>query len=221
MNRNNTMKLLNIFKKSTPLLLLTAMSPVMATDITVPLNFTTLPVITITTAPGGDLDFGPVLSLTLADTCTMGTNDVGGTALTPSEEGADATSTATFTSVLTAANAGLLSGDCAGGANGNVGRYIISSFKDANITVTVSTGTATEISFEPAGYVTDLVEGTAFQRDTLNTSTPALVNASTALTAFGQEGTNVAVVGGTITNFSQLTAGGDYATDFNLNVVYQ
>jgi hypothetical protein len=215
------MKKLNTFKKATPLLLLTAIAPAMATDVLVPLNFTTLPVITIT--PIRDLDFGAVLSLTLADECTLGTNDVGGTPLTPSQEGTDSTDTAVFSVAdLPAANVGLLSDDCAGGANGDVGIYEISSFANANITVTVTEGTATDISFSPAGYVTNIA-GTTFTREniSLGAGNDADVSASETLTAFSQAGTNRAIIGGTITNFAGLNAGQAYATDFNLNVVYQ
>jgi hypothetical protein len=216
MNRNNIMKQLNIFKKATPLLLITAMSPAMATDITVPINFTTLPIIEITEEIA--MDFGPVLSLTLADTCTMLTN--AGTLLSAADEGADSTS-ATFATTLAQNSVGQLSGSCAGAADAQPGVYEIKSFADANITVSVTAGTATDISFAPAGYVTDLVEGGTFTRETLAIGTDALVNASATLTAFGLAGTNRAIVGGTITNFASLTAGDLYATDFNLNVVYQ
>lgn len=210
------MKHLNTFKKATPLLLIAAMSPAMATDITVPLNFTTLPVITI--AEIRALDFGPVLSLTLADTCSMST--ALGTALTASQEGSDSTS-GTFTTTAAAQSVGQFSGDCTGAADGDPGIYEITSFADADITVSVTAGTPTDISFAPAGYVTDLVEGGTFTRETLAIGTPALVNASATITAFAQAGTNRAIVGGTVTNFANLVAGDPYATDFNLNVVYQ
>lgn len=210
------MKNLNTFKKVSPLLLLSAMAPAMATDVTVPINFTTLPVISITVIR--PLDFGPVLSLTAADTCTMSTS--AGTALTSAQEGANS-NTAAFGNVAQT-SVGQLSGDCAGGADGDVGIYEITSFPDANITVNVTLGTTTAIAFTPIGFVTDLDEaGTTFTRETLNTSTPALVNASAALTAFAVAGTNRAIVGGTIINQVALTAGAPYATDFNLNVVYQ
>ncbi|WP_339721739.1 hypothetical protein [uncultured Paraglaciecola sp.] len=213
------MKQLNTFKKATPLLLIAAMTPAMATDVNVPLNFTTLPVITI--AEITPMDFGAVLSLTLADTCTMSTS--AGTALTPAQEGVDSTNSTIFSSATLAQNSvGELSGSCSGADDGQVGIYEITSFADANITVSVTTGTATDISFEPVGYVTDLDEaGGNFTRETLNTTTDALVNSSTSLTAYAQAGTNRAIVGGTITNFAALNAGDAYATDFNLNVVYQ
>lgn len=213
------MNQLNTFKKVTPLLLLTAMSSAMATDVNVPLNFTTLPVITI--AATTPMNFGPVLSLTLADTCTMAHTGVGGTALTPADEGTDSTDGGTYGTTVAATTTGLLSGNCTGGANGQVGIYTITSFADADITVSVTAGTATDISFEPIGFVTDIVEGGLFARTPLSIGTPALVNASAVLTAYGQAGTNRAIVGGTITNFAGLTAGAAYATDFNLNVVYQ
>jgi hypothetical protein len=210
------MKNFNIFKKASPLLLLSAMAPAMATDVSVPLNFTTLPVISIT--PIRPLDFGAVLSLTAADTCTMSTSL--GTALTSAQEGVNS-NIANLGSVAQV-SVGELSGSCAGGADGNVGIYEITSFQDADITVSVTTGTATDIAFTPIGFVTNLNEsGTTFTRETLNVATPALVNASAALSAFAVAGTNRAIVGGTITNQVGLTAGAAVATDFNLNVVYQ
>lgn len=209
------MKNLNTFKKVTPLLLIAAMAPAMATDVNVPLNFTTLPVITITEIR--PLDFGPVLSLTAADTCTMSTS--AGTALTSAQEGVNS-NIANLGSVAQV-SVGELSGTCTGGADGNVGIYQITSFQDANISVSVTVGTTTDIAFNPIGYVTNIVEGGTFTRETLNTTTPANVNASAALTAFAVAGTNRAIVGGTITNQVGLTAGAPYATDFNLNVVYQ
>jgi hypothetical protein len=212
------MKQLNMFKKVTPLLLLTAIAPAMATDVLVPLNFTTLPVIDI--QPIQALDFGAVLSLTLADECTMGTDDSGGTALTAALEGVDSTDAGFSVATLPAAEVGLLSDDCSGAANGQVGIYEITSFADADITVTVTAGTATDISFAPIGYVTNIA-GTTFSREAINIGLDADVSASAALTAFAQAGTNRAVIGGTITNFGALNAGQAYATDFNLNVVYQ
>jgi len=213
------MKQLNTFKIATPLLLVAAMSPAMATDVTVPLNFTTLPVITIVeTRP---LDFGSVLSLTAADTCTMSTS--AGTLLTSAQEGVNSQNTATFTTTTLAQNSvGQLAGDCAGGADGNVGIYTINSFQDADITVSVTAGTTTDIAFAPVGYVTNLDEaGGVFARTPVSVGVAAAVNASTALTAFSVAGTNRAIIGGTITNQVPLTAGAPYATDFNLNVVYQ
>lgn len=214
------MKPLNIFKKASPLLMLAAAVPAMATDVNVPLSFTTLPVISITQIRA--LDFGPVLSLTLADTCTMSTSL--GTPLTPAQEGADSTNAGLWSApgVLAANSTGRLSGDCTGAADGTTGIYEIRSFANANITVSISEGTATDISFVPAGYVTDLAEGTSFTRETLTSGgAGTAANASAALTAYAQAGTNRAIIGGTITNFAPLSAGGSYATDFNLNVVYQ
>lgn len=209
------MKNLNKLVKSAPLLLLPVAGSALATDLNVPLKFTTLPVITIVEKQA--LAFGDVLSLTQADTCTMSTS--AGTALNAVKEGADL-NTANYGNVA-ATSVGQLSGDCAGAPDGSPGIYEITSFSDADITVSVSAGTDTDISFAAAGYVTNLLEGGTATRETLNTSTPANVNASQALSAYAAAGTNRAIVGGTITNLTALTAGGAYATDFNLNVVYQ
>ncbi|MFT6284387.1 MAG: hypothetical protein ACJAXM_000859 [Arenicella sp.] len=209
------MKNFNTFKKASPLLLLSAMAPAMATDVNVPLNFTTLPVISITEIR--PLDFGAVLSLTAADTCTMDTS--AGTALTSAQEGVD--STIADMGTVAQVSVGELSGNCAGGADGNVGIYEITSFQDADITISVTTGTTTDIAFTPIGFVTNIIEGGTFTREDLFVGTDALVNASAALTAFAVAGTNRAIVGGTITNQVGLAAGAPYATDFNLNVVYQ
>jgi hypothetical protein len=220
MNRNKTMKNLNALKKATPILLMAAIAPAMATDVNVPLNFTTLPVITITEIQA--LDFGPVLTLSAAADCSMGTNDVGGTPLTFALEGGDPDKAAYTNTALTQALTGLLSGTCAGAANGDVGIYEITSFKDADITVSVTAGTPTDIAFSPVGYVTDLDEaGGNFSREVLFVGTDADVNASTLLTAFSQIGTNRAIIGGEIINQVGLNAGTPYSTDFNLNVVYQ
>jgi hypothetical protein len=215
------MKKLNKLTKCTPLLFLTVMGTTMATDVSVPLTFTTLPAITIDEIQ--PLAFGDVLSLTQADTCTMSTS--AGTELTPAQEGADGTSAALWSGggVATAQDAGGLTGACDGDVNGQVGIYEIVSGVDANITVTISSGTATDISFVPAGYVTDAVEGTSFTRETIvfGAANGVTVNATAALSPFSPAGTNRAVIGGVITNFVALSAGLPYATDFNLNVVYQ
>lgn len=212
------MKHLNKLIKASPLLLLPIMGGAMATDITVPLNFTTLPVITINEVT--PMAFGDVLSLTQADTCTLDALS-GLVAITPSQEGADLNS-ATYGSALAATSAGDLANDCDGAADGQVGIYEILSFADANITVSVTVGVDTDISFTPIGYVTNLDEaGPAASRETLSVGVDAAANASLALSAFAAAGTNRAVIGGTITNLVTLTAGSSYATDFNLNVVYQ
>ncbi|ABG39832.1 hypothetical protein Patl_1306 [Paraglaciecola sp. T6c] len=213
------MKYANKFKKAAPLLLLPIMGVASATDVTVPLSFTTLPVIEIEEIQ--PLAFGDVLTLAQAATCTMSTN--AGTALTPAQEGSDLTSAAIFgTGALLANSAGELSNGC-DGDDGQVGIYKITSFADADITVSLSSGTDSEINFVPAGYVTDLVEGAPGTpaRTPIANGGDVDVNASAATTAFGAAGTNRAIIGGTITNFAPLTAGGQYATDFNLNVVYQ
>ncbi|MFT5706286.1 MAG: hypothetical protein ACI9ES_000558 [Oceanospirillaceae bacterium] len=215
------MKKLNKLTKYTPLLFLSVMGTTMATDVSVPLTFTTLPAITIDEIQ--PLAFGDVLSLTQADTCTMST--ALGTELTKAQEGADSTSSTLWSGggVLVAGLAGELTGPCDSDVDGQVGIYEILSGPDANITVTISNGTATDISFVPAGYVTDLVEGTSFTRETIvfGAANGVTVNSSAALSPFGVAGTNRAVIGGVITNFVALNAGQPYATDFNLNVVYQ
>lgn len=212
------MKHFNKLKKASALLLLPVMGSAMATDVTVPLSFTTLPVITITEVT--PMAFGDVLSLTQANTCVMSTS--AGTALTANEEGANLADSNIYTGgTLTATSAGQLSGNCSGD-DGQVGLYEITSFADADITVTVTAGTATDISFAPAGYVTNLVEsGSAPTRAALVVDVGTDANASAAVSPYAAAGTNRAVVGGTITNFATLTAGAAYATDFNLNVVYQ
>lgn len=207
---------MNKLIKSTPLLLLPVMGGAMAADISVPLSFTTLPVITITEIR--PLVFGDVLSLTQAATCEMSTS--AGTALTPAQEGADLTNGTLYpTATPSAQSAGQLSNGCTGD-DGQVGIYQIRSFSNANISVSVTAGTPTDISFAPAGYVTSLIEAGAATRETLN-GTGVVANASQALSAFAPAGTNRAIVGGTITNQVGLTAGTAYTTDFNLNVVYQ
>jgi hypothetical protein len=217
------MKSLTILKKATPLFLLTAMNSAVATDVLVPINFTTLPVISITQIQA--LDFGSVLSLALADECIMDAQDGGsGTLLTSAQEGVNPANGTIFNTTPGIANSvGALSGNCLGGADGQVGIYEITSFADANIVVSVTAGVATDISFEPTGYVTgqlNEVSAGVFSRNLLNIANDATVNASAALTAFSQAGTSRAIVGGKITNFAPLTAGAPYATDFNLNVVY-
>lgn len=209
------MKKLNTFIKASPLFLLPVMGSAVATDLTVPLNFTTLPVITITEKQ--PMDFGAVLSLTQAATCTMSTS--AGTTLTAAQEGFDITLATYGGGAATAA--GELSGSCTGAADGDVGIYEIKSFANADITVSVTAGTDTDIGFVPAGYVTNLVESGTATREALAIGTDADVNASAALSAYAAAGTNRAIIGGTITNLTALTAGATYTTDFNLNVVYQ
>jgi hypothetical protein len=211
------MKNYNTFKKVTPLLLLAAVAPAMATDVNVPINFTTLPVISIT--PIRALDFGAALTLTAADTCLMSVAD--GTPLTSAQEGVD--STIVSNGSVAQVSGGELSETCDGADDGQTGIYEITSSSNADITVNVALGTTTDIAFTPIGYVTDLEDGAgdSFTREPLLIGTPALANASTALSGFSVIGTSRAVIGGTIINQVPLTAGAPYATDFNLNVVYQ
>lgn len=211
------MKNYNTFKKVTPLLLLAAMAPAMATDVNVPINFTTLPVISITEVR--PLNFGPALTLTAADTCLMAVD--AGTPLTSAQEGVNSNQV-NFGSVAQV-SVGELSEDCIGADDGEVGIYEITSSSNADITVSVTAGTTTDIAFAPIGFVTNMVEGTpgTFSRVDLSVGVDADANASAALTAFSVAGTNRAIIGGRITNQVGLVAGAPYATDFNLNVVYQ
>jgi hypothetical protein len=212
------MKYFNKFVKTTPLLLLPLMGSAMATDITVPLNFTTLPVIDIQELT--PMAFGDVLSLAQASTCVM--SATAGDNIALADEGQDMVT-------LNGANAtpggGDLSSACAGLADGQPGVYEITSFAGANITVSVTAGVATEIALNPSGYVTSItgVSGATSTKETLavGLGNEANVTASTTLTAFSAAGTNRVIVAGTITNQTTLTAGSPYATDFNLNVVYQ
>jgi hypothetical protein len=216
MNRVNNMKNLNNMKKITSLLLLSATGGVMATDITVPLNFTTLPEISV--AEEQQLQFGDVLSLTQSNTCTMSTS--AGTALTAGEEGADLTDTGVYAISGGAGTAGQLSGDCIGD-DGQVGLYEITSFADADITVSVTEGSTGDIAFTPIGYVLDHDEAGTPTRETLNTTTDADVNSTAALSAHANAGTTRAVIGGTITNQVRLTAGDQYSSIFEIDIVYQ
>jgi len=209
----NAMKHYKKIIKATPLLLLPVMGSTLATDVTVPLNFTTLPVISMEEIT--PMAFGDVLSLTQAATCTMKVD--AGTPITDAEEGTTEVSTDAGALSVGELDAGT---DCAGD-DGQVGIYEITSFADANITVSVTVGVATDIAFTPIGYVTNVIEGGTSTREDLDVDTDADVNASATLSAFSNAGTNRAIVGGTITNQATLTAGSPYATDFNLNVVYQ
>jgi hypothetical protein len=209
------MKNYNTFKKVTPLLLLAAVAPAMATDVNVPINFTTLPVISIT--PIRALDFGAALTLTAADTCLMSVAD--GTPLTSAQEGVD--STIVSNGSVAQVSGGELSETCDGADDGQTGIYEITSSSNADITVNVALGTTTDIAFTPIGFVTNIIESGTFTREPLNVALDADVNASFALTAFAVAGTNRAIIGGRITNQTGLVAGAPYATDFNLNVIYQ
>jgi hypothetical protein len=210
------MKLLSTLKKASPLLLLPFANNALATDVTVPLTFETLPVITITEVQ--PIVFGNVLPLAQAASCVMEA-DPDTHRLTTTEEGKNIVDGGT--SGLTA---GAFSGGCAGEPDGQPGIYEIASFAGADLTVSVTAGTATDIAFAPLGYAVnhDSPSTTAnTNRVDLSVGTDANVKAASALTAFTQAGRNRVVIGGTVTNQNALTAGADYTTDFNLNVVYQ
>jgi hypothetical protein len=209
------MKHFNKFIKATPLLLLPLMGSAMATDITVPLNFSTLPVIDIQELT--PMAFGDVLSLAQAATCTM--SATAGANISIADEGQDMV---TLNGTLAAPGGGTLSNACVGLADGQPGVYEVTSFAGANITVSVTAGTATEIALDPSGYATSVTAGTSSRPSvSVGIGNDANVTASATLTAFSAAGTNRVIVAGTITNQTTLTAGSPYATDFNLNVVYQ
>lgn len=203
------MKAFTKFKIASAIALLPLATQVSATDLTVPITFQTLPVITITEVQA--LSFGNVLSLTQASTCKLEATSTGHS-LSNSEEGQVV--------AANAATAGVLSGACAGEPDGTPGIYQITSFASANITVSLTAGTASEIAFNPEGYVVDYNAGTP-ERDAITVSTDANVQATNAITANSQAGTNRVIIGGTVTNQQALTAGSDYTTDFDLDVVYQ
>jgi hypothetical protein len=215
------MKLNKLFKLTSVSAVLAVSTTALATDVTVPLSFKTLPVITVTEVKA--MDFGAVLTLAQADTCTMSTT--AGGKVTLSDEGQDLATITTGGTGLAAPLGGQLSNDCAGAPDGQPGIYQISSFEGADITVNLATGTATDISLNPAGYVVDLNDdlqtNSTASRETLAIGTDAAVRASGALTAYSQKGINRVVIGGTIINQNALTADTAYNTDFTINVTYQ
>lgn len=190
-------------KKLMPLLVLPLASSALATDVTVPLSFETLPVITVTEET--PMDFGQVLSLAQAATCTM--SAIAGAAVIQSDEGNPTTVPA----------GGTLSGDCSG--EGQPGIYTIQSVASASIQVSLTAGVATEIGFVPSGVVIDY--NTAPARDPVTTTTPAVVEASAALNAFTAAGTNRVIMGGVITNQQTLASATAYTTTFDIDVIYQ
>jgi len=205
MNKGEIMTNFNYLKnlqKALPLLILPLAYGANASDVTASLTFETLPVITIVeTTP---MDFGQVLSLAQAATCSLSATV--GTVIVEADDG---------TAVTTPAGGDLGTG-CSG--EGQPGVYTITSVASADIQVSVVAGAATQISFDPIGVVIDL--GTS-ARDTLNTTTPAAVQASATLNAYTAAGTNRVIMGGTIVNQTTLTSGTAYTTTFDLNVVYQ
>lgn len=190
-------------KKLMPLLVLPLASSALATDVTVPLSFETLPVITVTEVT--PMDFGQVLSLAQAATCTM--SATAGSVVTQSDDGNPTTTPA----------GGDLSNGCSG--EGQPGIYTIQSVASASIQVSLTAGAATEIGFVPEGIVIDY--NTAPARDPITTSTPAVVEASASLNAFTAAGTNRVIMGGTITNQQTLASGTAYNTTFDIDVIYQ
>jgi len=204
MSRDDFMKHLKNITKTLPLLLLPLASSVYATDITATLSFSTLPVITV--AEETPMDFGEVLSLSQADTCAM--DVLAGPNIALADEG--------FAVTAGSAGGGTLSSDCSG--SGQPGVYTITSFSGADITVNLTLGTPTDISFVPVGNLID-VGGDARVPVAVGTGSDA--TASTAINAYTLAGTNRIIVAGTITNQAPLTSGGIYNADFNIEVVYQ
>jgi hypothetical protein len=207
MNKGEIMTNLNYLKKlkkTLPLLMLPLAYGANATDITATLTFETLPVITIEEVTA--MDFGPVLSLAQAASCTMSAT-VGGVIL-EADDGVTGT---------TPAGGDLTAGTCSGG-EGQPGVYTITSVAGADIKVSVTEGAATEIAFTPIGVVIDNTT-----RETINATGPLspVVTATAALNAYTAAGTNRVIMGGTIVNQTTLTSGAPYTTTFDIDVVYQ
>jgi hypothetical protein len=201
----------NKIKSLVALAMMGTCSQLTAAEVTANISFTTLPEITVSQVRA--ISFGQVLSLTANAICTMGVDGGGGTeALTNAQAGYDAV---TATDMQ---DAGDLTGACDTNANGTVGIYEISSFRGADVAITLEKGTATEIDFTPAGKVYDY-DATALE-DLAAVGSSYQVQASSATTAFILEGKNRVFLGGTIQNTQALEADGTYTTDFEINVVY-
>lgn len=192
-------------KKTLPILLLPLAYNVNATDVTVPMSFETLPVITVVEETA--MDFGPVLSLAQAATCTLSASS--GSVITASDDGTAAT---------TPAGGDLTAGTCSGGT-AQPGVYTITSIASTDIQVSVTAAApGASIGFAPIGVV---INHNGDTRDAIDGSTSPVVESSAALNAFTAAGTNRVIMGGTITNQAPLTSGGSYSADFDITVVYQ
>ncbi len=198
------MKKFKNITKMLPLLLVPMASGVYATDITATLTFSTLPIIVVT--EDTPMDFGDVLSLSQADTCTM--DVLAGPNIAVADEG--------FVVGSGSAGGGNLSVNCTG--TGQPGVYTITSFSGADITVNLTLGTPGDISFAPVGNLID-VGGDA--RVPVAVGTGSNGTASTSINAYTLAGTNRIIVAGTITNQAPLTSGQLYNADFNIEVTYQ
>jgi len=192
------------FKKALPLLILPLAHGANATDVTASLTFETLPVITIVEET--PLDFGPVLSLAQADSCTLSATV--GSIIVEADDGITGT---------TPAGGDLTAGTCSGGT-AQPGVYTITSVASADIQVSVTAGAATEIAFTPVGVV---INSTGPARDAIDGTTSPTVTASATLNAYTSAGTNRVIMGGTIVNQTTLTSGAPYSTTFDIDVVYQ
>jgi hypothetical protein len=205
MNKGETMtnfKYMKNLKKTLSILLLPLASVANAIDVTVPLSFATLPVIDVDEVT--PMDFGQVLNLAQAATCTLSATS--GTVITIADDGVAGTTPA----------GGDLSVGCSG--EGIPGVYTITSVPGAEIQVSVVAGLATEISLAPIGVV---INHTGPAREPIDVSTSPIVFASAAINAYTAAGTNRVIMGGTITNTQALASGIGYTTTFDINVVYQ
>lgn len=200
------------------LALTAAACSVSATDFTAPLEFQTLPEVTVSEIRA--ISFGQVLALSQASVCTMDAD--GGTEVLSGVQLGRATSGA---GSITYTGSGALSGTCTG--NGTVGIYEVSSFGGAPVKVDVVTSTdSSDIQFAPIGAVInhdDDGNGTfddpAFEA--VDSSTSANAFATNVLSTESQVGKNRILMGGTITNLQALTAETEYTATFQINVTYQ
>jgi hypothetical protein len=190
-------------KKTLALLMLPLTFGASAAEITASLTFDTLPVITI--AEDKPIVFGQVLSLAQAEACTLSTT--GGTTIVAADEG-----------VTIATPVG---GDLTCSTDeGQPGVYTITSAATADIQVSLASATPDPagIGFVPAGYVVNRAADTRVQ---VAVGSPVSVEASTTLNGFSPAGTNSVIIGGEVTNQVQLTAGQQYSTTFDIDVIYQ
>lgn len=206
------MKLLNTSKKLLPLLLLPLASTVDAKIQPLDVSFTVLPEITVTEVRA--MNFGSVLKLAAAATCTLTANvtNMEGPSLTKSD-------------VAAAGTPGLLAGTCAGGDAGTVGVYEITAIQGSDVNITVTGETNADISFAPAGYAVDFggTLGGGDDTPTLvpnNTSTAITVPATAEFNANVNPGVLRLVLGGTITNQRTLVADTAVSAGLTVDVVY-
>jgi hypothetical protein len=215
------MKRFNLTKAA--LLIATSISAanVQAADVTLDISFTTLPEIVITEEQA--ISFGEVLSPSDTHTCVMdldASTGTGGTDLAPADVGTD---DVTF-------SAGTLTGECDTSVEGTPGIYLIDASNNADVEVTVSAGTATDIAFEPVGFIvnyqdatttaaaTAFVEGTGV--DVYAASDTAGGGDDDIVSGYVADGQTRVLVAGTVTNQTSLTVGTEYTTTFDIDVLY-